>query len=202
MWQSEKLASIPGQSPAPFRLPRVSVDTGRGNVLFESVQMGSELFDLLLDIFEFLRASMSVVCGGHQMDRYLAMLDEGVHSTEGGLEGREPIGGLFRDIEEDLRAIDDSPPLYCEVQMVKEFTRRKASDQLTSTRISVAPSGPGVRRTSFLEHDVVWNGSWRADIVRSEGHEVGHSHGTSVRIPRGDMYVLTNTLRVHLRILI
>jgi len=39
------------------------------------------------------------------------MLDERVHSTEGGLEGREPIGGLLRNIEEDLRGIDDSLPL-------------------------------------------------------------------------------------------
>jgi len=153
MWRSEQSASVPGQSLAPFRLPRVSVDTGRGNVLFESVQMGSELLDLLLDVFEFLQESMSVVCGGHQMDRYLVMLDESVHSTEGGFEGREPIGGLFRDIKEDLHAIDDSLPLYYEVQTVKEFTRQKALDQLTSTRISVAPGGPGVRQTSFLEHD-------------------------------------------------
>ena len=38
------------------------------------------------------------------------MLDERVHPTEGGLEGREPIGGLFRHIEEDLQAIRD--PLF------------------------------------------------------------------------------------------
>ena len=167
MWRSEQLASVPGQSLAPFRLPRVSVDIGRGNVLFESVQMGSELFNLLLDIFEFLRTSVSIACGGDQLDRYLVMLDERVHPTEGGLEGREPIGGLFRNIKEDLRAICDSLPLCYEVQTVREFTRRKALNQLTSIRISVAPSGPGARQTPFLEHGVVWNGSWCVDVVRS-----------------------------------
>ena len=132
---------------------------------------------------------MSVVCGGHQLGQYLVMLDEGVHSTEGGLEGREPIGGLFRNIEEDLRAIDDSLPLCCGVQTVKELTRRKALDQLTSIRISAVPSGPGVRQTSFSKHGVVWNDSWWVDIVRSVRRD------TSVRIPRGDMYVMTEALR-------
>jgi len=145
MWRSKQSTNVPGQLFASFRLPGVSVDTGCSNALFESVQLGSELSDLLLEIFEFLRTSVSVVCSGGQLDRYLVMLDERVHSTEGGFEGREPIGGLFRNIEEDLRAIEDSPLLYCEVQTVKEFTRRKALNQLTSIRISVAPSGPGVR---------------------------------------------------------
>ena len=167
MRRSEQLASVPGQSLAPFRLPRVSVDTGRGNVLFESVQMGSEFSNLLLDIFEFLRTSVSVACGGDHLDKYLVMLDEGAHSPEGGLEGREPIGGLFRNIKKDLRAICDSLPLCCEVQTVKEFTGRKALDQLTSIRISAAPSGPGARQTPFLEHGIVWNGSWYVDVVRS-----------------------------------
>jgi len=45
---------------------------------------------------------------GHPIDRYLVVLDECVHPAEGGLEGREPIGRLFCDIEENLRAIRDS----------------------------------------------------------------------------------------------
>ena len=44
------------------------------------------------------------------------MLYERIHPTEGGLEGREPIGGLFRNIEEDLRGIGHSLPLCCEIQ--------------------------------------------------------------------------------------
>ena len=166
--------SVPGQFFASLRLSGVSVDTSRGNVLFESVQLRSEVSDLLLDIFEFLRASVSVLFGGDRLGRYLIMLDEGVHSTEGGFEGREPIGGLFRDIKEDLRAIDDSPPLYYyEVQTVRESTRQKALDWLTSIRISVAPSGPGAHQTSFSKHGVVWNASWWADVARGEMRYLG-----------------------------
>jgi len=121
MWRSERSTSAPGQFSASFGLSGISVDTGRGNVLFESVQLGSELSDLLLDIFEFLRESVSIMCGGDQLDEYLVMFDERVHSTEGGFEGREPIGGLFCNIEEDLRAIGDSLPLCCEVQIVSGF---------------------------------------------------------------------------------
>jgi len=54
---------------------------------------------------------MSVLQDIHPVDQYLVMLDERIYSTEGGFEGREPIGGLFRDIEEDLCAVDDSLPL-------------------------------------------------------------------------------------------
>jgi hypothetical protein len=37
------------------------------------------------------------------------MLDERVHITEGRLEGREPIRGPLRNIEENLHTISDSP---------------------------------------------------------------------------------------------
>ena len=36
------------------------------------------------------------------------MLDEGAHSTKGGLEGRTPVGGFFRDVKEYLRALRES----------------------------------------------------------------------------------------------
>ena len=36
------------------------------------------------------------------------MLYERIHPTEGRLEGREPISGLLRYVEEDLCAIRDS----------------------------------------------------------------------------------------------
>jgi len=51
---------------------------------------------------------MSVLQDIHPVDQYLVMPDERVHPTEGGFEGREPIGGFFRDIEEDFCAVDDS----------------------------------------------------------------------------------------------
>ena len=95
------------------------------------------------------------------------MLDERAHPTEGGLEGREPIGGLFRNVEKDLRGIGDSLPLRWGIQTVKEFMRREALNKLTWIRISVTPSDPGVRQTSFLEHGLVWNGSWWADVIRN-----------------------------------
>jgi len=36
------------------------------------------------------------------------MLDERVHETQDGLEGRTPVGGLFRNVEKCLHAIHDS----------------------------------------------------------------------------------------------
>ena len=85
MWRGDRCAGIPGQFFPSFRLPKVSVGSCRGNVSFEPVQLGFEVFDLLLDILELLRASVSVVRGGHQFDQYLVMLDERADSTEGGL---------------------------------------------------------------------------------------------------------------------
>ena len=77
--------SIPRQLLASLRLSRISIDERRGNILFEPVQLGFEALYLLLDISEFLRASVSAMCDDHQLDRYLVMLDERAHSTEGGL---------------------------------------------------------------------------------------------------------------------
>ena len=42
------------------------------------------------------------------LSQYLVMLDERIHTPKGGLEGAKPIGGLFRNIEENLDAIYDS----------------------------------------------------------------------------------------------
>ena len=81
----ERSTGVPGQFFASFRLPRVSADSCRGNVLFEPVQLGFEVFNLLFEIFELLQASVSVLRDGHQLDQYLVMLDERAHSTEGGL---------------------------------------------------------------------------------------------------------------------
>ena len=77
--------TVPRQFFVSFSLPRVSVDSCRGNVLFEPVQLGFEVLYLLFDIFELLRGSVSVVCDGHKLDQYLVMVDERAHSTEGGL---------------------------------------------------------------------------------------------------------------------
>ena len=50
----------------------------------------------------------SAVSGSHPLDEYLMMLDECVHTAKGRLEGREPIGTLFCDIENNLCAVDGS----------------------------------------------------------------------------------------------
>ena len=85
MWLGEQSTGIPGQFFASFRLPRVPVDSCRGNTLFKPVQLGSKVFDLLLEILVLLRGSVSVVRDSHQLDQYLVMVDERAHSTEGGL---------------------------------------------------------------------------------------------------------------------
>ena len=85
MWRDEHLTGIPGQFFASFHLLRVSIDSCRGKVSFEPVQLRFEVFDLLLDILELLRAFVSVVRDDHQPDQYLVMVDERADSTEGGL---------------------------------------------------------------------------------------------------------------------
>ena len=126
MWRHEQWTRVPGQFFAPFRLLRIPINSCRGDALFEPVQLEFEVSRLLLEVFELLRASGLAVCDGYQLDQYLIMLDERAHSTEDGLEGREPIGGLFRNIEQDLREISDSLPLCCDIQTVIYLTRWKA----------------------------------------------------------------------------
>ena len=194
MSRYEQPAGVPDQFFASFCLSGVSVNGCRGDALFEPVQLGFEVGYLLLEIFELLRAPVSVVCDGYKLDQYLVVLDERIHSTEGRLEGREPIGGLFRNIEQDLRETNDSLPLCCEIETVKEFTRRKALDPLTSIRISVTSRGLGICQTSFFKHGFVWNSLWMRVLgmlgemgrcrPQWEGHEVNirHGHETSARI--------------------
>ena len=161
--------------------------------MFEPVQLEFEVSRLLLEVFRLLRASGLVVCDGYKLDQYLAMLDERVHSTEGRLEGREPIGGLFRNVEQDLRGIDNSLPLCYEIRTVKEFARQKALNKLTWIRISVTSRGPRIRQTSFFKHGFVGNGFWMRVLEmgrccpRYEGHEArhGHTHETSAGILGG-----------------
>jgi len=100
--------NVRSQPLASIRLLGVSIGRCRGDVLPEPIQLGQELLNLLLDIFKFLRATTSVMQDIHPVDQYLVMPDERVHPTEGGFEGREPIGGLFCDIEEDFCAVNDS----------------------------------------------------------------------------------------------
>ena len=41
------------------------------------------------------------------------MLDECAHPTKGGLEGRTPVGGFFRDVEEYLCTLFESLQFLC-----------------------------------------------------------------------------------------
>jgi len=76
--------------------------------------MRDKILHLLPDIFELLRAFVSIACDSHTLDHYLIMLDERVHSAKGRLKGREPIGAFLRNIEEHLHAICDPLPLCWE----------------------------------------------------------------------------------------
>ena len=74
-------------------------------------QEGNEFLDLFLLLFAMLATHVLVVHDGLPFDRYLVVR---VHEAEGGLQEREAIGGLLRDIEEYLRAIYDPLPLCWE----------------------------------------------------------------------------------------
>ena len=71
--RGEKSVNVPGQLFASLCLLRVSVDHCRGNVLFESLQLRFEVFDILLHIIGMLRESASAVGNNHypyrQVDR-------------------------------------------------------------------------------------------------------------------------------------
>ena len=103
----EQSASAPGQLRPSPRFLRVATNRCCGNILLEPFELGFETFNLVLDIFKFLRAPMSVVHNSHPLDQYLVMFDKSVHSAKGGLEGWKPICRLFCNIEENLCGIHD-----------------------------------------------------------------------------------------------
>ena len=100
--------SVPGQLCPPLCLLRVSINRCCGDGLFEPVELGFKTFDPFLDVLEFLSPSASAMYDGRLLAQYLVMLDECIHTTESGLEGGKPIGGLFCNIEENLHTIDHS----------------------------------------------------------------------------------------------
>ena len=53
--QDERSANVPGQLCASTCLLRVSVNRCRGNGLLESVELGFNSFNLIFDVFKFLR---------------------------------------------------------------------------------------------------------------------------------------------------
>ena len=53
--QEKRSADVPGQLCASSRLLRISVNRCRGNGFLESIELGFESLNLLLDVFKFLR---------------------------------------------------------------------------------------------------------------------------------------------------
>ena len=94
----DKWVHVPGQPFTSICLLGVPIDRCRGDVLFEPIQLGYQILDLLLDVFRMLQESVSVEGDSRSLNRYLVVFDKCGYAAEGGLEGREPIGGLFRDI--------------------------------------------------------------------------------------------------------
>jgi len=79
---------------------------------------------------------------------YLVMLDECVHETQGRFQGREAIGGLFRDIEEYLQAIRDPLPFCWEPwnrQMADPMGSVEHSHRPGSGLLSGIPKSAGRR---------------------------------------------------------
>ena len=109
--QGKQLISAPDQLCLSPGLPRVLVNRCRGSVVFEPVQLGLEIFDLVLDNFESLRQTRSVVRDSHLPDQYLITLDKRAHPGEGCLEGIAKICTLFSGIEGYLDEISNSLPL-------------------------------------------------------------------------------------------
>jgi len=165
MWGGQS-TSVPGQFFASFCLPRVSVNSCRDNVLFEHVQLGFEVFYLLLEIFKLLRASVSAVCDGDQPYQYLIMLDERAHSTEGGLQGREPISGLLQHRGGSSRHRQLSVSLLGDSNSQRvDFTEGVESTHIDSDqRYSQQPRNSS--NVAFETWFCFWNGLWWADVTQ------------------------------------
>ena len=64
--QGGQLASAPGQLCSSSRLLGVSINRSCGNVQFEPVELGSKTFNLVLNVFEFLRCSCQLCAAAIQ----------------------------------------------------------------------------------------------------------------------------------------
>ena len=112
--RGEQSASAPGQLFASPGLLGISIDGCCGDILSESIQLGLKSLNLDLDVFGLLPSCVLVVQESGPLDRYLVMLDKCIHSAKGRLEGREPVSGLFCNIEENLCNICDLLLLHWE----------------------------------------------------------------------------------------
>ena len=128
------MSIVPGQLSPSVHLCLIVPGPHRVRILLEHLQVWDEVLDHFLDVLRLLAMSISVVAWPiHSEIKYLVMLDEGVHTTQGSLEGREPIGGLSRYIQENLQAIPGPLPLRWESRLSINGDPEKMIDPLTST---------------------------------------------------------------------
>jgi hypothetical protein len=119
-------AHVPGQLPASIRLLGVFVNGRSGDVLFEPVQLRYKFLDLLLDIFKFLRATVSVVRDDHRLDQYLIVLDERAHPPRAALRGGNQSADSFAISRSILvRSLRLSASLLGESKPSKGWPRRQ-----------------------------------------------------------------------------
>ena len=144
--QVKQSVSVPGQLHVSLHLLEIrAIDRCRGKDLLEPVEVGCKLFNILLDVFGFLRPSISAVGDSYPLDRYLIARHECVHLAEGGLEGREPIDRLFHNIEWSLHISCNYlllcyEPLNCKLDDL--------SEGVETTQIGLNPSYSQRRRSS------------------------------------------------------
>ena len=85
------------------------------------------------------------------------MFNKRIHHAYGGLERREPIGGLLRNIEGDLYTVRGSLLLCWKIPSGQRTNLARILNPLTSTLNQVAPGGPGFRRIVFAKHVLASN---------------------------------------------
>ena len=84
--------NLPCQFFASSRFLRVPFNRRSSDVLFEPIQLGLKIFELLFDIFGVLEVSGSATRNNHSLNQYLIVFDQRIYAAEGRLEGREPVG--------------------------------------------------------------------------------------------------------------
>jgi len=113
---------------------------------------------------------------------YLVMLDERVHETQGRFQGRETIGGLFRDIEQYFQAIRDHLPFCWESsnsQMADPTGSIEHLHRPGSGLLSGVPKSAGRRfRNIGLFQGVNVEGRWLSFVgVNTDSHEARKGDG-------------------------